>query len=334
MGKILGNLQQVQTIMASTNGLSNAHLKQPLFSFGVITDVQYADIPDGHSFLGVPRYYRHSIQVLQRAVSNWNNLKKLKFSMNFGDIVDGFCPKDKSLTAVQKVLDEFNNFHGPLHHMIGNHCLYNLLHSDLTALFNIPSLHGEAYYEFSPSPEYRFIILDAYDISVLGRPCDDPRASAAFRFLEEKNPNSDKNSPVGLAGLEKRFLMFNGAVGKKQLEWLDNVLKESTEHGQKVIVGCHLPLDPNSATPAALLWNYEEVMEVIHRYRCVKVCFAGHDHKGGYSVDSHGVHHRVLEAALECPAGSDAFGYVDVYHDRIFLVGTDRMASTEMIFES
>jgi hypothetical protein len=27
----------------------------PIFSFGVITDVQYADIPDGHSFHGVPR---------------------------------------------------------------------------------------------------------------------------------------------------------------------------------------------------------------------------------------------------------------------------------------
>lgn len=30
-------------------------LSERLFSFGVITDVQYADIPDGHSFLGVPR---------------------------------------------------------------------------------------------------------------------------------------------------------------------------------------------------------------------------------------------------------------------------------------
>ncbi|PKU87012.1 Manganese-dependent ADP-ribose/CDP-alcohol diphosphatase [Dendrobium catenatum] len=58
-------------------------------------------------------------------------------------------------------------------------------------------------------------------------------------------------------------------------------------------------------------------------------CLSGHDHKGGYSVDSHGIHHRVLEAALEFPPGSNAFGYVDVYHDRLSLVGTDRMVSTE-----
>lgn len=29
-----------------------------LFSFGIISDIQYANIPDGFSFKGVPRYYR------------------------------------------------------------------------------------------------------------------------------------------------------------------------------------------------------------------------------------------------------------------------------------
>ncbi|KAK8958374.1 Manganese-dependent ADP-ribose/CDP-alcohol diphosphatase [Platanthera guangdongensis] len=321
-------------IMASPNGLSTAHAQQPLFSFGVITDIQYADIPDGRSFLGVPRYYRHSIQVLQRAVDNWNRLTKLKFSMNFGDIVDGFCPKEESRSAVEQVLKEFDYFDGPVYHMIGNHCLYNLPRSDLTAMFKIPSLRGEAYYEFSPSPEYRFVILDGYDVSVIGRPLDDPKALEAIRFLEEKNPNDDKNSPAGLLGPDRRFLMFNGAVGKEQLEWLDKILKESAECEQNVIVCCHLPLDPDAATPESLLWNYEEVMGLIRQYRCVKACVAGHDHKGGYSLDSHGIHHRVLEAVLECPPGADAFGYVDVYRDRISLVGTGRMASTEMVFES
>ncbi|KAG0464183.1 hypothetical protein HPP92_020252 [Vanilla planifolia] len=127
--------------------------------------------------------------------------------------------------------------------------------------------------------------------------------------------------------------MYNGAVGKEQLEWLDGVLKDSTDKGQKVIVCCHLPLDPNAVNPDCLLWNYEEVMEVIHRFRCVKACFGGHDHAGGYSVDVHGIHHCVLEAALECPPGTDAFGYVDVYNDKLVLHGTNRMASIEMAFE-
>ena len=320
--------------MASATGPSNAHLKKPLFSFGVITDVQYADISDGHSFSGTPRYYRHGLLVLQRAVIKWKNIKRLKFSINFGDIIDGHCPKDQSLTAVNQVLENFEKFNAPVYHMIGNHCLYNLSRDKLMSLLKIPSLNGCTYYDFSPTPEFRFVFLDAYDISGIGWPHDHPKTSAAMELLQTKNPNMNKNSPNGLLGLEKRFVMFNGAVGKEQLEWLDSVLRDSTKNAQKVVICCHLPLDPGAAVPETLLWNYEEVMEVIHQFECVKVCFAGHDHAGGYSVDTHGIHHRVLEAAVECPPGSNAFGYVDVYHDRLSLSGMDRMKSTEMVFSS
>lgn len=317
--------------MTSVGVLTNAHAKLPLFSFGVISDVQYADIPDGHSFRGVPRYYRHSILVLQRAVSKWND-HNIQFAMNFGDIVDGFCPKNKSLSAVEKVVKEFEKFNGPTYHMIGNHCLYNLPRTDLISLLKVPSLHGHAFYDFSPSPGYRFVVLDAYDISAFGWPKDHPNRLAAMKILKIKNPNPDKNSPNGMVGLDRRFVMFNGAVGKEQLLWLDNILRGSTKNAEKVIICSHLPLHPNAASSSALLWNYEEVLNVIHRYNCVKACLAGHYHNGGYFVDSHGIHHRVLEAALECPPGSNAFGHIDVYHDRLFLFGTDRIKSTEMIF--
>lgn len=321
--------------MDSVNGLISKSLcQQPLFSFGVIADVQYADIPDGHSFLGVPRYYRHSILVLQRAIKKWNTCSNLQFSINFGDIVDGFCPKDDSLTAVRKVLEEFATFNGPVYHMIGNHCLYNLARCELTSLFKIPSIDGSAHYDFSPTPGYRIVVLDAYDISALGWPHDHPKTLAAKLILDEKNPNTDKNSPEGMVGLDQRFLMFNGAVGEKQLKWLDDILKESTEKEQKVIVCCHIPLNPDVTPLAALLWNYDEVMEVIYRYKCVKACLAGHAHEGGHSIDSHGIHHRVLEAALECPPGFDAFGHIDVYDDRIHLIGSNRLANTEMVFTS
>ncbi|KAK7330551.1 hypothetical protein VNO77_24746 [Canavalia gladiata] len=319
--------------MGSTNGLATTHgRKQPLFSFGLISDVQYADIPDGRSFLGVPRYYRHSILVLQRAIKEWNTNQRHKFVINFGDIVDGYCPKDQSLNTVKKIVDEFHKFKGPVYHLIGNHCLYNLPRSKLLPLLKIQSFDGHAYYDFSPVPEYRFVVLDGYDISAIGWPQDHQKTLDALKFLREKNPNEDKNSPTGLVGVERRFLMFNGAVGKKQMEWLNGVLQEATKLKQKVVVCCHLSLDPAASSKEALLWNYDEVINLIHRYSCVKVCLSGHDHKGGYSVDSHGIHHRVLEAALECPPGTDAFGYVDVYRDRISLYGRDRMQITHMYF--
>lgn len=318
--------------MVTSTGLAISQGREPLFSFGLISDVQHADIPDGRSFLGVPRYYRHSILVLQRAVKEWNAHQKHKFVINFGDIVDGFCPRDQSFNTVKKVVNEFDMFKGPVYHMIGNHCLYNLPRSKLLPLLKIQSPEGHAYYDFSPVLEYRFVVLDGYDISAIGWPQDHPKTLEALKFLREKNPNVEKNSPTGLVGLERRFLMFNGAVGKEQMEWLNGVLQEATELKQKVVVCCHLPLDPGASSKEALLWNYDEVMELIHRYNCVKVCLAGHDHRGGFSIDSHGVHHRVLEAALECPPGTDAFGYINVYDDGISLVGTGKMESVDMYF--
>ncbi|KAF8117764.1 hypothetical protein N665_0008s0110 [Sinapis alba] len=282
---------------------------QPLFSFGVIADVQYADIPDGRSFLGTPRYYRNSILVLQKAVQAWNQHGNLKFVINMGDIVDGFCPKDQSLSATKKLVNEFDNFQGPVYHMIGNHCLYNLPRQELLPLLNIPRRDDDnnAYYDFSPTPEYRVVVLDGYDISAVGWPEDHPKTLAALKILEEKNPNLEKNSPEGLVDVERRFVKYNGGVGEKQLEWLDGVLGDATELNQKVIVCGHVPMSPGAASKAALLWNFDEVMSVIHKYDVVKVCLSGHDHKGGYFVDSHGVHHRSLEAALECPPGIKIF---------------------------
>uniref|UniRef100_A0A0E0API1 Manganese-dependent ADP-ribose/CDP-alcohol diphosphatase n=1 Tax=Oryza glumipatula TaxID=40148 RepID=A0A0E0API1_9ORYZ len=323
----------ITEMMAVTNGVIHASSREPLFSFGVIADVQYADIPDGRSFLGVPRYYRHSISVLQRAVSTWNKQHNIKFSINFGDIIDGYCPKDKSLWAVQKVLDEFEKFDGPTYHMFGNHCLYNLPRGKLVSLLKMPTDSDRAYYDFSPCPEYRFVVLDAYDFSALGWPRDHPVTAEAMKFLEEKNPNSDKNSPDGLVGVDRRFVMFNGGVGKEQLSWLNDVLQDASARRQNVILCSHLPMDPGSASFAALMWNYDEVMAIVRQYKCVKACFAGHDHKGGHSVDSHGVHHRTLEAALECPPGTSAFGHIEVYPDKLLLVGSDKMADTEMCFE-
>jgi len=44
---------------------------RPLLKFGLISDVQYADIEDGASFSGTPRYYRHALQAAGRAAVEW-----------------------------------------------------------------------------------------------------------------------------------------------------------------------------------------------------------------------------------------------------------------------
>lgn len=47
--------------------------------------------------------------------------------------------------------------------------------------------------------------------------------------------------------------------------------------------------------------------------------FAGHLHGGGYALDGEGIHHVTVESPL---THDEAFGYVDVFADRLELVGS------------
>lgn len=63
---------------------------KPLFSFGILTDIQYAPIPDGHSYNGTPRYYRHAIAAAEHAAKHFET-EKVQCVLNLGDIIDGKC---------------------------------------------------------------------------------------------------------------------------------------------------------------------------------------------------------------------------------------------------
>ena len=93
----------------------------PLCSVGMIADIQYAPIPDGHSYTGTPRYYRHSLEATKHAFeafrdykkpgsgdsgsprcsssnnssssssSSSNNRRGVDLVVNLGDIIDGKC---------------------------------------------------------------------------------------------------------------------------------------------------------------------------------------------------------------------------------------------------
>ena len=57
--------------------------------------------------------------------------------------------------------------------------------------------------------------------------------------------------------------------------------------------------------------------------------FAGHKHSGGYGVDPEGMHHVTVESPL---THADCYGYVDVYEDRLELVGSGDLPSRTMKF--
>lgn len=58
----------------------------------------------------------------------------------------------------------------------------------------------------------------------------------------------------------------------------------------------------------------------------------GNTMQDGYTVDKHGVHHRVLDAVLETEPGKDCYGWIDVYSNYLDLVGVGDLQSQKMPF--
>lgn len=187
----------------------------PLFTFGVIADIQYADIDDGHNYARTRRrYYRSSLQLLRNARESWSEAAvRPEFVLQLGDIIDGFNKsRGASDRALDTVLRELSGGPAEVHHVWGNHEFYNFSRS---ALFTSPlnsSLRpdgspsreqaragGDIYaYSFSPFPGFSFVVLDAYDVSLLGREDSSEQYGEALSLITQFNHNQDLNCPPGL----------------------------------------------------------------------------------------------------------------------------------------
>ena len=182
-------------------------------------------------------------------------------------------------------------------------------------------------------PSVKFIVLDGYDIALMRRsPEFSQKRKHAVEILQTQNGKNfaegNENSPEGLEGLQKRFVAFNGAIGSTQLEWLRDELEQTRQENanggqQRVIILSHQPIHPGSSNPICLIWNYNDVLEILREYSDVVVAsFSGHAHKGGYVLDdASGIHFRVIEAVLESKPPTKTFGILDVYSDRLELHG-------------
>lgn len=59
----------------------------------------------------------------------------------------------------------------------------------LNERLNMSGPGGASYYCFCPHPAWRILVLDGYDVSLLGWPEDHPLHQQARRTLDERNPN-------------------------------------------------------------------------------------------------------------------------------------------------
>ncbi|KAF0716607.1 Aste57867_2754 [Aphanomyces stellatus] len=334
-----------------------------LGSFGLIADVQYANIDDGWNFRRTSqRYYRHGLQILRWATDAWLDEAKsevdekmMRFAVDLGDVIDGqnnLVP-GASIAAIDATKVSFNSFQahvGPVHHCVGNHELYNVTKAEYIAQLtrhtasphagpeSLPPADTQvAYYTFTePSmPSYEFVVLDPYGVSLIGSPEGSPEHAAAVEFLNTNNPNENKNSPLGMRDLPNhivRATAFNGAMDEPQVEWLQGVLARAAAAAKDVVIFTHVPIHPQTCLPGGvLLWNYPQVKQLLETHAStVRAVFSGHLHSNGYACD-HGIHYMVLHAALECPhsppdATKDrAFATVDVYPTALHVRGVGQV---------
>ena len=328
--------------------------EQPRFKIGVLADIQYAPIPDGYSYAGVLRYYRHSLEVARHAAQHFET-DGAEVVLNLGDIIDGKCQAiaenggdpvpegvDPGVSAVDDVLEALSVYkQGPILHTYGNHELYNLDREMIGEKLNIP-FQREACgdlvgYWTHVHRGVRFVIIDSYDVAKMRR-CKDTskKYKEASNILAKENHNypHNENSGEGLEDENRRFVAFNGGVGAPQLEWLRDTLSLARESQEKCIIISHQPILPGSSSSVCLIWNYDEVLAVLRDFRDVVVAsFAGHAHSGGYKRDESPIHFHTFEAALENPDPHKTYGMVDVYDDCLVINGYGGCASACYNFE-
>lgn len=350
-----------RTALASSSSSTQEEETKPTYTFGILTDIQYAPIPDGHSYGGNPRYYRHAKTAAEHAAKHFEE-EKVHCVVNLGDIVDGKCSdvekwggsvSNKSeggeiveeekkangsnvghvaLDDVLKALSSYKS--GRMLHTYGNHELYSLSRHELAHKLSIPftkegnDLVGY-YHHLLHEPKsfpLRFLVLDSYDVCLLDRCAEtSPKHRAAHEILMKNNPNypEEENSPEGLEGLSRRFVAFNGGVDTPQLEWLEQSLQMARENDEKVILCSHQPIHPDSTWPTCLIWNYDEILETVRKYNDVVIAsFSGHAHKGGYTRDEiSGIHFRTFEAILESPDPIRTYAIIMLWEDRLEVRG-------------
>mmetsp|Transcript_41466 Transcript_41466/g.119539 ORF Transcript_41466/g.119539 Transcript_41466/m.119539 type:complete len:362 (-) Transcript_41466:160-1245(-) len=284
---------------------------------GLIADIQFADIDDAPCYFGSGwRRYRNSLNVARAAVDVWNTAK-VDAVVQLGDVIDGHnatkgCGTRAALAAVSTELDRCT---APKRFdLIGNHEIYNFSRSELPS----SGLHcfapdGKTYRSEVLGDQWEVIILDPFEVWLRGYDdsLDNAFLQEAIATMNKYNKNA-LSEDVGswFSGLPEelhRFSPMNGGASQEQVRWLDSTLAATAAAGRRALIFTHVPLNSAASRPSTLVWNADEILSVLHKHgETVVAVIAGHDHDGGYAVDSAGVHHVTMNAALQVPSGFDS----------------------------
>ncbi len=286
----------ISTAAVSLSSARGATEEKPQLTFGLITDVQYADADSEGE-----RHYRESPGKLKAAVE-WLAAKKLPFTLHLGDFID----RDYGSFAV--VLPLLEPLGHPVRHLLGNHD-YTVPDMEKGRIVRTLTMAHD-YYQFQSSG-VRFVMLDTNDRSTYkyaqGSP-QDLESEALLKKLAAENVNSAKP--------------WNGGIATAQLEWLEKELAAADAAKEPVILCGHHPLLPENGYQ---VWNNAEVLAVIDRHSCVKAYFNGHNHAGAEAVRN-GIPYITFKSVLHEP-GVNSYSGIRLFADRLEIEGNGREVS-------
>jgi manganese-dependent ADP-ribose/CDP-alcohol diphosphatase len=261
----------------------------PLFSFGLLADVQYANCDP----LGT-RFYRNSLVKLADAVGTFRN-SSVSFVVNLGDLID------RDFNSFMPVLDILNSSGLKIYHCTGNHD-YNV-ENKLKSHIPVPGNSQSGYYSVDIKG-FRLIFLDGNEISTYASDDKDVIGQAAdlIRGLKRKGFINAMD--------------WNGGIGNSQLLWLDGQLTQAASKNEKIIIFCHFPVAPEDIHN---LLNYKEVLSHVGNDKNVVAWMNGHNHAGNYTVIN-GIHFITFKGMVETETIS-SYSIVDVYRDKIIIHG-------------
>lgn len=278
-----------------------AQQQKPLLRFGLIADIQYADVDTRGS-----RFYRHSLRKLDSCIRDFNR-EKIPFIINLGDITD------RNPADLQPVLDILNTSGSPVHHTTGNHDYAGVTAND--ALYKKLGMPA-AYYTFKKG-QWRFIILNTNEVASY--------ANIKGSWKEKELEVMIKNIK---AGNRHNAQEYNGGISSRQLAWLKQLLNQAERKEEHVLIFSHHPF---ACADGLTALNDREVMALVSKFGCVKALIAGHHHSGAFcGQQSPPV--IVAEGMVET-ADKNAYGIISLYQDRLELKGYGRMTSRIIHFK-
>jgi transposase/predicted phosphodiesterase len=276
--------------LAQENPAISRNPSVKVFSFGIVTDIQYADAEKKGN-----RDYRNSLGKLEKCVNEFNG-HDLAFIINLGDLID------HDFISYEKPLAILDNLKAPLYNVIGNHDFEVDDQVKDQVRKHLKNKNGFFSIEVN---RMIFIVLDGSDVSTMAY----PKGSKQF------NNGMAKYEKISKSGLNNAYT-WNGAIGDQQLKWLVKLLGKADKLNKKAVIFCHWPLLPENGTQ---LWNNREVLSLINTHPSVVAWIAGHHHAGGYEKAGT-IHYLTLKGMVEARSATSC-GIVEVLPDKLVLKG-------------